>query len=156
MIKMSEMIQLKDGTMADKRTGEILDSKNGCFMYIPFRDKLKEDWFMAFSEAFKSLAKDRDLRGEPRSILDYLFSILSFENFIAIEQSHISKDLNIDKANVSKSIKILIDKGILEKGPKIGKTWSYKLNPFYAWKGSVKNLQDARKKHLKVVKDATK
>jgi len=143
--------QLPDGSLLDKETGEILDQGSGTFVFIPSRIKIKEGWFMAFQDAFESLAKDRELWGQPTAVLHYLMSKLSFENYIALEQKEISTTLEMDKSDVSRAVKTLVGKGILEKGPRLGKSWSYKLNPFYGWKGRVKNLKDERKKRLSVV-----
>lgn len=144
--------QLPDGSLLDKETGEILDQSRGTFVFVPSRIKIKEGWFMAFQDAFESLAKDKDLWGQPTAILHFLMSRLNFDNYIALEQKEISDKLNVDKSDVSRSVKKLIDKGIIEKGPRLGKSWSYKLNPFYGWKGRVKNLKDERKRRLTVVK----
>jgi hypothetical protein len=59
--------------------------------------------------------------------------------------------------NVSQAIKKLVDKGVLEKGPKLGRSCSYRINLFYAWKGKTSNREKARKdlyknSPLKVVK----
>ena len=148
--------QMPDGSMMDTLTGEILDEEKGTFIHVPYRIKFDEDWFMAFQEALEQLATDRDLWGRPRAVLDYLMARLSFENFIAIEQKEICEKLNLNKTNVSAAIKILVEKEIIKKGPKIGRTHSYRLNPFYGWKGKVKNLQEARKKHLKIVSEKDK
>ncbi len=145
--------QLPDGSMVDVDTGVILEQERYTFIAVPFRQKLKEDWFMAFQEAREKLARDKELWGQPRAVLDFLEARLSFENYIAIEQAEISKALDIGRNKVSEAIKKLLDKNIIEKGPKIGRTWSYKLNPFYGWKGSIKNLKDERKKRLKIVRD---
>lgn len=143
--------QLPDGSLLDRETGEVLDQSRGTFIFIPSRIKVKEGWFMAFQDAFESLAVDRDISGQTMKILIYMMSRLNFENYIALEQKEIVEKLGIHKSDVSSSIKILSDKGILEKGPRLGKSWSYKLNPFYAWKGRVKNLKEERKKRFSVV-----
>lgn len=143
--------QLPDGSLLDRETGEILDQSRGTFIFIPSRIKVKEGWFMAFQDAFESLAVDRDISGQTMKILIYMMSRLNFENYIALEQKEIVEKLGIHKSDVSSSIKILSDKGILEKGPRLGKSWSYKLNPFYGWKGRVKNLKEERKKRFSVV-----
>lgn len=140
-----------DGSFVDQETGEVLSEEKYIFLAVPMREKIKEDWLMTFQDALEVIAKDRDLRGEPRAVLDYLMSKLSFDNYIAVEQSIISTELVIHKSNVSRSIKMLNDKGIIEKGPRLGKSWSYKLNPFYGWKGRVKNLKEERKKRFSVV-----
>jgi hypothetical protein len=143
--------RLPDGNFIDLETGEILSEEKYVFLAVPVRQKIKEDWFMAFQDAFESLAKDKELWGQTTAILHYFMSRLSFENYIAVEQTAIAKDLGIEKTRVSESIKKLVNKGIIEKGPKIGKTWSYKLNPYYGWKGRVKNLKEERTRRLKVV-----
>jgi hypothetical protein len=144
--------RLSDGSFINSDTGEIIDHERFTFIAVPDRQRIKEDWFMAFQDAREMLAKDREIWGQPRAILDFLESRLSFENFIGVEQSEIAKALEIGRNKVSEGIKKLVDKGIIEKGPKLGRTYSYKLNPFYGWKGRVKNLKDERKRRLTVVK----
>ncbi len=152
--------QMPDGSMFDPLTGEIFElggREGGTFMYIPYSIKLKnEEWFMGFHEAFQELAKDKELRGEPRAVLDYLFAKLSFENFVAVEQKEIVQILSMDKSNVSKAIKLLVEKKIIEKGPRLGNISSFKINPYYCWRGKVKNLIEAREKHLKIVPENKK
>ncbi len=106
---------------------------------------------MAFQEAFEMLATDKDLNGQTMKVLMFLMSRLSFENFIGIEQKSIVDKLEMHKTDVSLAIKKLVEKGILEKGPKLGRSGTYKLNPFYGWKGRVKNLKEERKKRFKIV-----
>lgn len=108
---------------------------------------------MGIQEAFIALAKDKEIRGRTRSVLDYLFGKLGFENYICITQQEISNELGIAKTNISSSIKTLIDKGIILKGPKLGRTIAYRLNSEYGWRGNVKNLSKNRvAASLRVVK----
>lgn len=143
--------QLPDGSLLDAETGEILDQGRGTFVFVPSKIKFKEDWFMTFQDALAVLAADKDLWGRPRAVLDYMMARLNFDNFISIGQIEIANALKIHQPHVSAAIKMLVDKGILEKGPRLGKSWSYKLNPYYGWKGRVKNLKDERKKRLSVI-----
>ena len=50
----------------DQETGEIMQ---GCMVYIPFRPKITERWFMAFQDAFEEIAKDPELTLEPKNVL---------------------------------------------------------------------------------------
>ncbi len=138
--------QLPDGSLIDTETGEILDQARGTFVFIPSRLKLREDWFMTFQDALAELATDKELWGRPRAVLDYMMSRLNFENYIALEQKEIAEKLKIYKPDVSYSIKLLVEKGIIVKGPRLGKSWSYRLNSHYGWKGRVKNLKNERRK----------
>ena len=83
---------------------------------------------MGIQEAFLKLAKDKEINGYPRRILDYLFGKLGFENYICIQQKEIAEELGINKTHVSTGIKLLLQKGIILPGPKLGRTTSYRLN----------------------------
>jgi DNA-binding MarR family transcriptional regulator len=143
--------RLQDGSYVDVRTGEILEGNEYQIVAIPHRIRIKEGWFMAFQEAFEALAIDKDLSGQTMKVLMFLMSRLSFENYIGLEQKEIAEKLKIHKPDVSVCIKQLVEKGILEKGPKLGRSSTYKLNPYYGWRGRVKNLNEERKKRLTVV-----
>ncbi len=125
----------------DMETGEIVQ---GVPVYIATKVKLREGWFMGFQDAFIALAKDREITMDSRRVLDYLMGNLGFENYIAIPQRQIAEALNMQKANVSRAIKLLVNKQILIEGPKLGRTHTYRLSNTYGWKGSVKNLNKTR------------
>ena len=132
----------------DRKTGEVMQ---GCMVYIPYRPKLTERWFMAFQDAFEEIAKDPELTLEPKNVLFYLYSKLDFENFIQQTQKEIAEALGMKKENVSRAMKLLTSKQIVLEGPKVGKSKCYRLNPNYGWKGKVKTLQEARREQLKVI-----
>ena len=134
------MTYKKLGTV-DLETGEILD---GIAVYVNTKVKWKEGWFMGIQDAFIALAKDKDINGGTRRVLDYMFGKLGFENYICIQQKEICEALDLKKPHVSNSIKVLSAKGIILAGPKIGKSLSYRLNPRYGWKGKVTNLAKTR------------
>ena len=143
------MTTKKLGTI-DLETGEILE---GIPVYVKAKVKWSEGWFMGIQEAFLKLAKDKEINGYPRRILDYLFGKLGFENYICIQQKEIAEELGINKTHVSTGIKLLLQKGIILPGPKLGRTTSYRLNSNFGWKGTIKNLAEERDKrlHLKLV-----
>jgi DNA-binding MarR family transcriptional regulator len=147
----SRFTQLKDGSFVDRKSGEVFEEEQFTFIIFPKRAKLKgKRWFMMFQDAFEMLAKDRDLRGEPRAILDFLMSKLGFENQIALSQTEVAEALGINKVNVSQGIKKLLNKEVLLKDAKQGRSQCYKLNPEYGWKGRVENLnEEVRNQHLK-------
>jgi len=135
----------------DSITGEVVEG--GLTVYVGSKVKWRENWFMGIQEAFIALAKDSEITGRPRRILDYLFGKLGFENYICITQKEISKELKLYKSDVSSAIKLLTDKEIILKGPKLGRTTTYRLNSEYGWRGSIKNLsKDRLSTHLKIVK----
>jgi hypothetical protein len=149
--------QLPDGTMVDRHTGELYDAdaEGGTFVYFPHRPRLREAGFMSFQAAFRELSRDRELRGNPRAVLDYMLSELNWENWIAVSQSEISKATGIDKYEVSRAVKMLVNKQVLLVGPKLGRSGSYRLNSKYGWKGSIRNLEEyrtgAERNHLELI-----
>ena len=87
----------------------------------------------------------------------YLFSRLDFENYIQVPQVEIAEDLNMHKQSVYKAIKLLEKKEILVRGPKLGRSSSWRLNPNYGYKGNPRGKvhRDNRSGHLRLVADNT-
>lgn len=129
----------------DLDTGEVL---NGISVYFSQSVKWKEGFFMGIQSAFIALAKDKDLTGTTWRVLNYMLGRLTFENYIAIQQKEICEELDLYKPDVSKSISVLLEKGIILSGPKMGRTQAYRLNSEYGWKGKIKNLAEERSKKI--------
>lgn len=129
----------------DQETGEMMD---GAMVWVPNRPRVKEGWFMGFQEAFEGLAKDAELAGQPTRVLLFLLSRLDWENFISFSQKDIAEKLQIRREAVSRAVKLLREKGLLEAGPTVGTVRTYRLNAGYAWRGSVVNLHKARAQKL--------
>lgn len=128
----------KLGTI-DLTTGELLE---GIPVWVGVKNNpYKSRFFMANQDALLKIARDRDLTLEPKNVLIYLFARLDFENYIHVPQVEIAEALEMNKSNVSKAIKLLVEKGILVRGPKIGHASSFRLNPNYGWKGKIKHVQ---------------
>ena len=150
----------------DQDTGEVLD---GVVVYCGVKQNpYSKGWVMNSQEALELLATDKDLTGENYRVLLLLLSRLDFENWIQITQSDIVKTLDMKKQNVSRAMLLLEEKGIILRGPKVGRSYAFRLNPYYGWKGKVKNLNDYRReendrehrelkeRHLKAVENPTK
>lgn len=128
----------------DQKTGEVLD---GVIVYCAVkRNPYAKGWVMNSQEALELLASDKDLTKESLRILMFLMARLDFENWLQITQNEIAETLDINKGNVSKAISLLEAKGILLRGPKVGRSYAFRLNPYFGWKGKVKNLDDYRQK----------
>ena len=127
----------------DQKTGEIL---NGIIVYCNVkRNPYSKGWIMNSQEALELLASDEDLSKESLRILMFLMARLDFENWIQVTQKEISEKLRIKKPNVSKAISLLESKEIILRGEKIGRSYAFRLNPDFGWKGKVKNLDEYRK-----------
>jgi DNA-binding transcriptional ArsR family regulator len=134
----------------DVETGEVLP---GCLVYIPYRPRypVSERFFMAFQDGLVQIAKDDDLTLEPTKVLMYLLGQLSFENFIHVSQRDIATALGMQKGNVSRAMKLLVSKGIILDGPKVGRMKTYRLSPDLGWKGRVASMEQYRRDQLRVI-----
>lgn len=92
-------------------------------------------WFVVSQEPMAMLAADKDMTLEPHRVLLYLMSRLDFDNFIYVTQAEISDYLGIKKPNVSRAMKLLERKGLILRGPKLGHSHAWRLNPDYGYKG---------------------
>ena len=133
----------------DVETGEVLEG--GTLVYLPIRARIREGWVMVFQEVLGRVACDRDLTMTQMRVLLYLVSRLDVENFIHLSQGDVARALGLRPSNVSPAIKALVEKGVLMRGPKVGRVHTMKLSPNLGWKGRVKNLNEARRELLRVV-----
>jgi len=122
----------------NRKTGE---KKEGYFVYIAYpKPKITGNrWMMTFQDSLAIIAKDKELNGQTMRVFMLVLSELDFENYINIKQVEIAKQLEMHKPDVSKAMRLLVDKGIILK-VKQGTTTGYKLNPHYGWKGKVSNM----------------
>ena len=127
----------------DKNTGEILEG-------VPVlcgvkRNPYSKGWVMNSQEALEIIAQDKEITGRVHRILWLLVANLDFENWIQLSQREICRKLDMQKQDVSSAIKLLEKKEIIIRGPKVGRSYSFRLNPMLGWKGDVRNLNDYRK-----------
>lgn len=134
----------------DPETGEVL---KGAFVFIPekHRSPFGKDWFAVAQDALTYLAKNRKTLGEEGfAVFCAMAGKLDFENFILISQADMARDLGMQPSNLNRSIKRLEELGILMRGPKSGRSPTFRLNPTVGWKGKSKMhfgaLQEARKR----------
>ena len=122
-------------------------AKEGYFVYIAYpKPKITGNrWIMTFQDSLKLIATDKDMTGQTLKVMLLLMSGLEFENYIAIKQVAIARELGMHKVDVSKAMKLLVEKGIILK-VKEGSTTGYKLNPNYGWKGRVSNLEAEKRR----------
>lgn len=141
----------------DAETGEL---EQGFVAYIAPKRKngfSKEGWVaMAQGMAMVNLAKSTRMDGESLRVFLILCSHLEYENFILTPQTEMAEKIGMSKTNFSRALKKLLEEGVIEKGPKIGRMVSLKLNPEYGWKGSAKGHQHALKDRSTALQDRMK
>ncbi len=103
-------------------------------------------WLMNSQEALEILAKDKEITGETYRVLFFVCARLDFENWVQMSVTEIAQDLELKQPNVSRAMKVLEQKAIILRGPKVGRSYAFMLNPEFGWKGDVANLNEYRKK----------
>jgi hypothetical protein len=134
----------------DLKTGELLDGVNvwvGRKIVSPYG----RQWMQVNQDALAEIAADKDLGLEAWRVFAYLNARLDFENLIVVQQTEIAAALGMARQSVYRAMKLLAGKQIILRGPKIGNVSSYRLNPYYGWKGKVQNLTKARQERLRIV-----
>ena len=109
------------------------------------RNPYIKGWVMNSQEAMVALAKDKDIKGETHRVLWFIGGILDFENWVQLSITEIGNELDLKQQSVSRAMKVLEQKEIILRGPKVGRSYAFMLNPDFGWKGKVKNLDDYRK-----------
>ena len=109
------------------------------------RNPYGNGWVMNSQDAAILLAKDKDIKGETHRVLWLIIGILDFENWVQLSVTEIAKELKMHRPDVSKAMKVLEQKEVILRGPKVGRSYAFMLNPEFGWKGKVKNLDDYRK-----------
>ena len=131
----------------DTSTGEVI---GGFVAVIKPRSKSTFDrHFTMNQETLFSIAND--LNHDQTRVFLALLAYLDYENFIQVPQVEIANKLTMQKQNVNRAIKALLELSIIFDGPKIGRSKSYRLNPNYGWKGTVSNHNKALRHGLSVI-----
>ncbi len=104
-----------------------------------------EGFFMGFQEAFTHIAKKR-LGAEAQTVFLYLLGQLDFDSYLNVPQTRIAKELHMQQQNVSRAIGTLVEHHVLLPGPKIGRSSTYRLNPYVGAKGRLRNVSQMRAK----------
>lgn len=124
----------------DLETGEILHYGNLVATPLP-KPGIGDDFMMIRQKALLRLAKDKDLTGDDRRILDVYVGWADWENVIRASQKEVADYLEMKPSNVSRSTKKLVEKKILIEIGKCGKHKHYQLNEFFGWKGDTNNYE---------------
>lgn len=106
-----------------------------------------EGWVAVAQNAYLALANS-GLGLEARRVLDTLLARLDFENWIHTPQAEIAEFLQMKPSNVSRAMRELEQVGVILRGPKVGRSSTYRINPNFGWKGSAKNHVSALGKRM--------
>ena len=125
----------------DLDTGEVLEGVS-VFCHKK-RNPYPEGWVMNSQFAAGFVAKDKDFKLETHRVLWALLEHLTWENWSILPLTYIAQELGMQRPNVSKAVKLLEKKGIIIRGEKSGKSYKWRLNPEFGWKGDTDKLSEA-------------
>ena len=101
---------------------------------------LKSDYVRAFQEGLSEIVRDKDLSGEDVRIFFGIIANLEYENIFRMSLAALSKELGIDRSNISKSVSRLVQKNYLMKIDSQGKINHYMADPRIIFKSRASNL----------------
>lgn len=103
---------------------------------------------MIFLDSFEELTRNNRLTGNTWAVLIFILSKSKYDNFVELNQGEIAQHIGIARQNVSKAIKLLVEKDLIIKGPKIGTRNTYTVNWQYAWRGTTASYREAQRQSI--------
>ena len=101
-------------------------------------------------ESMMMLAQS-NLTGNDMKVMWAMLARLDYENLIQVNQAEVAEQVGMNRHNVNRSIKKLIELGVVLEGVKIGVSRSYRLNLTSVGKVQLRDIE-ALHEHLKIVK----
>lgn len=93
---------------------------------------------------------ERPLTQTEYRVRDWLLGMIGIGNYVYVNQSQMARELRIPRPNASEAIKSLIERGILLRGPKSGRSNTYAVSPAFCFFG---NLGSGVKERQQAIKD---
>jgi len=132
----------------DADTGEILEGAVLGMFYPKRQNGFKQGWVAMAQGAMMELARS-DLGAQDMRVLFAVLAKLDFENYLLLSIADLAKDIGMQRSHASDSISKLEKLGVLTRGPKAGRSSTFRLNPAFGWKGSASNHQKALRERMK-------
>ncbi len=77
--------------------------------------------------AFTSAIQDRALRGHAREVYFWCHEHLDVIEYRSVKHALVAADMEMKDLAVFRSIELLLKRGYLDRGPKEGRCWTYRL-----------------------------
>lgn len=135
----------------DPTTGEVLRDGYVAVLFPKRQNGFQNGgWFAMAQDALEVLTSLK--RVEDFRVLMALLQRLDFNNLIQVSQADLARQLEMDRSQVNRAIKRLIELKAVLPGPRIGMLMSYRLNPSFGWKGSAKSHNEALRERMKAAR----
>src|SRR3954469_2179874 len=125
--------------MVDLDTGEMLNEGVPVWVGVKARSPYGRRWMAMNQHFLEEFAARKDVGLEAHRVFWFLNARLDFDNLIQVPQTEIAQVLGMHRQHVNRAIRQLEELGVIIRGPKVGRSSSWRLNPNAGWKGKVKN-----------------
>lgn len=131
----------------DADTGEVLEGAVIGMFYPKRQNGFGKGWVAMSQNAMMELARS-DLGAQDWRVLAAVLAKLDFENYLLLSIADLAKEIGMQRPHVSSSITKLEGLGVLTRGPKAGRSSTFRLNPRFGWKGSASNHNKALRERM--------
>lgn len=126
------MAEEKRTAYADTQTGQVYD-----LVAVPRTESKvwnRGGFFMGVLAQFDEIANADWPEGDYRVFVK-LMGRLDWENYLHLDVSELANEMGRSRQSVSSAISRFIQRGILHRGPRVGRSYTYRLDPGTAWRG---------------------
>lgn len=132
----------KDGDgklcIINPETGE-LEPVNVFATPIKHYNAFSGGWLAMSQLALKEIVTNDKMKQNDYRVFLSICSHLDYENYLLIPQKEIAEEIGMAPSHFNRSMKKMVEIGILEVGTKVGRSNSYRLSIQVGWKGTAKN-----------------
>lgn len=115
--------------VVDVETGELIETGPGPRRVMTGRQ------FMAEQTLHERMATEPGWTPLDLRLMSLLLARLDYENLLQMSVQEMAENLDASRVKTSNSLNRLIKRGIVLRGPQIGRSYTYRLSPEVAWKG---------------------
>lgn len=133
-------IEGSDNKWVDRSTGEEVPGRT--YRLPPRREKFKQDWYHGDMAGDREMSQDAHLTCYAWRVWACVNSGLEYRNVVGLTQRRIEEITGIDQANVSRAMRLLVERGYLVKEGREGRNVIFRVCHLYRWRGSAKSLRE--------------
>lgn len=107
-----------------------------------FKEKCREDWYHGDMAGDREMSRDAELTCYAWRVWACVNSGLEYRNVVGLTQRKIGEITGIDQGNVSRAMRLLVERGYLVKEGREGRNVMFRVCHLYRWRGSAKALRE--------------
>lgn len=124
--------------VVNQKTGE-LEPVNVFAVPIKHYNAFNGGWLAMSQLALKEIVTNERMKQNDYRVFLSICSHLDYENYLLVPQKEIAEEIGMAPSHFNRSMKKMVEIGILEVGSKVGRSNTYRLSVQVGWKGTAKN-----------------